>query len=84
MGKGTISFGINTGGFCGSLTLLFIALKLIGCITWGWGWVLSPLWIPVALLVAGIIVFFGIALLVIFIRAIYEDWSMKKSKGLRK
>jgi uncharacterized membrane protein (DUF106 family) len=35
------------------LTLLFIALKLTGQITWPWIWVLSPLWI---VLVSGIIV----------------------------
>jgi hypothetical protein len=27
------------------LTLLFIALKLTGQITWPWIWVLSPFWI---------------------------------------
>lgn len=32
-------------GFCGALTILFIALKLCGTITWSWLWVLSPLWI---------------------------------------
>lgn len=35
-------------GFCGLLTLLFIALKLTGYISWSWFWVLSPLWIPFA------------------------------------
>ena len=33
------------GGFIGALTLLFIALKLLGKISWSWWWVLSPLWI---------------------------------------
>jgi hypothetical protein len=32
-------------GFTGLLTILFIALKLLGVITWSWWWVLSPLWI---------------------------------------
>ena len=32
-------------GFTGLLTILFIALKLTGFITWSWLWVLSPLWI---------------------------------------
>lgn len=32
-------------GFLGLLTILFIALKLLGAITWSWVWVLSPLWI---------------------------------------
>lgn len=34
-------------GFCGVLTVLFIALKLTGFIKWSWLWVLSPLWISV-------------------------------------
>lgn len=39
----------NRIGFCGILTLIFITLKLIGIINWSWWWVLSPLWIPVAI-----------------------------------
>jgi predicted tellurium resistance membrane protein TerC len=39
------------GGFVGLLTLLFIALKLTGYITWSWWWVLSPLWISFLLVV---------------------------------
>lgn len=37
--------------FCTALTILFIALKLLGKITWSWLWVLSPLWIPIALVI---------------------------------
>jgi hypothetical protein len=36
-------------GFAGLLTILFIGLKLGHVITWPWIWVLSPLWISVAL-----------------------------------
>ena len=32
-------------GFIGVLTILFIALKLLGKIDWSWWWILSPLWI---------------------------------------
>lgn len=32
-------------GFVGLLTILFIALKLTGYVTWSWLWVLSPIWI---------------------------------------
>lgn len=39
-------------GFCGLLTILFIALKLTGVITWSWWWVLSPLWLPLVIVVA--------------------------------
>ena len=41
----------NVGlGFVDALTLLFIALKLTGCITWSWIWVLSPMWISLGFL----------------------------------
>lgn len=33
-------------GFCGLLTILFIALKLCNVIAWSWWAVLSPIWIP--------------------------------------
>lgn len=36
-------------GFFGLLTILFIALKLMGYIAWSWLWVLSPLWLPFAI-----------------------------------
>lgn len=36
-------------GFSGLLTILFIALKLIGVITWSWIWVIAPIWIPCCL-----------------------------------
>lgn len=32
------------------LSVMFIALKLLGKIAWGWIWVLSPLWIPMAMI----------------------------------
>lgn len=38
-------------GFIGLLTLLFIALKLTSVVTWGWIWVLSPLWISFILVI---------------------------------
>jgi hypothetical protein len=43
----------NTGGigFAGLLAIVFITLKLTGYIAWSWWWVLSPLWIPLALVV---------------------------------
>jgi hypothetical protein len=37
-------------GFCGLLTILFIGLKLTGYIDWSWWWVLSPIWITLAVL----------------------------------
>lgn len=50
----------SSGGieFVGVLTILFIALKLLGKIDWSWWWVLSPLWISMSfgLVVLSIIV----------------------------
>ncbi len=39
-------------GLTGLLTVLFIGLKLTNCIAWSWLWVLSPLWISFAILLA--------------------------------
>lgn len=39
-------------GISGLLTVLFVGLKLTGFITWSWLWVLSPLWIPFAIVLA--------------------------------
>lgn len=45
-------------GFCGLLTILFIALKLTKVITWSWWWVLSPIWIPFAIVLFMILLIF--------------------------
>lgn len=47
-------------GFTELLLVGFIILKLCKVITWSWWWVLSPLWIPPALvlLVLGLIVIY--------------------------
>lgn len=39
-------------GFVGLLTILFIGLKLTNFIAWSWWWVLSPIWISTAIVVA--------------------------------
>ena len=38
------------------LLVAFIVLKLTGTIGWSWWWVLSPLWIPIALVVVVLII----------------------------
>lgn len=38
-------------GFAEVLTIVFIVLKLVGVIEWSWLWVLSPIWITVAIVV---------------------------------
>ncbi len=50
-------------GFTGVLTILFIALKLLDKIDWSWWWVLSPLWIGLAITFAIVIIIFIIAVI---------------------
>lgn len=48
---------IVTGlSFTDLLAIVFIVLKLTKVITWSWWWVLSPLWIPLAVGLAIIII----------------------------
>lgn len=54
----------NGIGFVGLLTILFIALKLTGYITWSWWWVLSPLWISAIASVVIALAVVGVAALV--------------------
>jgi hypothetical protein len=49
---------IQLGGFPTLLTIAFIVLKLCNVITWSWWWVLSPLWIPVAIIALGLLFLF--------------------------
>jgi hypothetical protein len=58
--KTTVNGGI---GFVGLLTIVFIALRLTGYITWPWIWVLAPLWIGVifwVLIIVIVIAFFAL------------------------
>ena len=45
-------FGV---GFFGLLAIAFIVLKLTNVIAWSWLWVLSPLWIPAAFILAVVV-----------------------------
>lgn len=48
---------VKSGGvsFCGLLAIAFIVLKLCGVISWSWWWVLAPLWIPTAVVLAAVV-----------------------------
>ena len=48
----------RSGGidFTGLLTILFIAFKLLGVITWSWVWVLSPIWITLVLVLIAVFI----------------------------
>lgn len=60
-------------GFCGLLTILFIALKLMGYIAWSWLWVLAPLWVWIAL----ILLFYLLVLAIVVLGSIFGKVSYK-------
>jgi hypothetical protein len=60
-------------GFTGALAILFIGLKLGGVISWSWLWVLSPLWIPLAIGLV-LLLLFGIgAVIAAVLSAIFDQ-----------
>lgn len=60
-------------GFPGTLTILFIALKLCNVIAWSWWWVTSPTWI-----------YFTLVVILAFIDAYYEAKKERLMEEYRK
>ena len=60
-------------GFAGMLAILFIGLKLTNFIDWSWWWVLSPLWIPVVLVLGILLAVLIVAGLVWGIAAMFTS-----------
>lgn len=53
MSKQTVTGGVSAWTV---LLIVFIVLKLCNLIDWSWGWVLSPLWIPLSIVVLVVII----------------------------
>lgn len=53
----TNSGGVGVGTL---LTIVFVVLKLTGNIDWSWWWVLSPLWISFAIIIAVLLIVLGL------------------------
>ena len=73
-GNSSSSGGI---GFFGLLTIVFIILKLLGHIAWGWAWVLAPIWLPITVIVGLVAVVGGGCVLV---KCIFESVFEKRGK----
>lgn len=69
------SDGISVSGL---LLVAFIVLKLCSVIGWSWWWVLSPLWIPLALF----LLFALFAFVIVLLNKLYE-LSKTKQKDIR-
>ena len=57
-------------GFAGLLTVAFIVLKLCKVIDWSWIWVVSPIWISIAL---WLVIVIGIIALKVWAEC-YRNW----------
>lgn len=62
----TVDFG--GGGFL--LAIIFLVLKLTHVIDWGWIWIFAPVWIPLGLAVAILIIYFLVVLIIALIAII--------------
>lgn len=69
--KHDINIGCNWS-FLPALAILFIALKLAHQIDWNWFVVLSPLWLPFALVIGGLLCVCAFVLLALVFVAIAE------------
>ena len=67
-----IDMTINCAGFFQLLTLLFIALKLTGYISWSWWLVLLPVWGSIAIFLVAIMIVVVIALISVCLDAAKE------------
>ena len=53
-----VKISVQLGSFPTLLTIAFIVLKLCNVIIWSWWWVLAPIWIPIAIVVLGLLFIF--------------------------
>jgi len=51
-----VSLTVPGSWFLSLLTVLFIGLKMTGVIAWHWLWVLSPLWLPSAIILVVLLI----------------------------
>jgi hypothetical protein len=67
--------GISFGGL---LTVLFIGLKLTHYIDWSWLWVLSPLWIPLSIVLMVALVILIVAGVMLTVAAILDSLDRRR------
>lgn len=83
MNKKTVR--IELGGPCFLLFLVFLVLKLCKVITWSWWWVTAPLWIPLGLVIAIVLVMGAIAGIATIVDKISDaKWRRDYNKRHRK
>lgn len=68
----------STITFSSLLTIVFITLKLLGVIEWHWVWVLSPMWISIALEFLLLLILFVVYLTIDGVKALKQKARKKK------
>lgn len=71
-----IKIEVTGVGFTGLLFITFLVLKLCGVINWSWWWVTAPLWIPIALILIGVLIFL-IVLMISYIKVKCYERKLK-------
>lgn len=61
--------GVGLGGL---LFVAFLVMKLCGVISWSWWWVCAPLWIPVAIFLAFVIIFVVVGGIILGLKAAFS------------
>ena len=64
---------VTRSPICMILFIVFLVLKLTNVINWSWWWVTAPLWIPVSIVLALLL----IAIVILGIIAMIELFSLK-------
>ena len=75
MSSSTSSSSTGGIGFAGALAIVFIILKLLDKIDWSWWWVLSPLWIPIPIV---LLILFGVLVYIVLRK--YTKWNSGRVK----
>ena len=70
--KNNLTISIGDLSLSTILFIVFLVLKLTGCITWSWWWVTAPLWIGLALFFGIIAIALCLGLVGLILYALYE------------
>lgn len=64
----------------GLITLIFVVSKIAGWVTFSWLWVFAPLWLPLAVVLGGLALFWIVALLLILIGIVWDAVAKPKKR----
>lgn len=69
---------VESIGFSGLLTVAFIVLKLTGYIDWSWWWVTIPIWGPIVLVLAILLIALAAMGIIILVKTQMKKKTQRK------